>query len=420
MKQGIFSKLAGVIGSIVAAALIGFLLLSCAYALPTERMRYHVSLSAPYIRSEGDLYCWAPYHNSAALDNFTDSIMLGNAIYDSVASPFHDALVNPRMEFTPGDTVPVDSLVRYAAGENDGREVTYARYWHGYLAVLKPLLLFFTPADIRLLNMTLQLLLGVLVLMLAYKRSGLRLALPLGAAMLCLNPISTALCLQYTDVYLLSLIFEAILLFFRTDKKESGYLVYLWLGICVAFFDFLTYPLVSLGFLLVTEMMLCEETILVRLKRMLQNSAAWFAGYGGMWAAKWVLATLFTEQNVIRNALGSIRERTASSVDAVGFSLLQVLKRNIQVYVNPSFTLLLVLLLIGLCYLLFIRKCRPCLRAETLVPLVLCAMYPVVWTALLANHSMIHAHMTYRNFAVSVMAAGCAIAGCFPQRVPQS
>ena len=291
------------------------------------------------------------------------------------------------MEFTPGDTVPVDSLVKYAAGENDGWEVTYARYWHGYLTVLKPLLLFFTPADIRLLNMTVQFLLVALVLMLAYKRSGLSLTLPLGAAILCINPVSTALCLQYTDVYVLTLIFEIGLLFFRTDKKSHGYLLYLWLGISIAFFDFLTYPLISLGFLLITEIMLCDETLLAKLKRMLLNSSVWFIGYGGMWAGKWILATLFTEQNVIQNALGSIQERTSSSVDSVGFSLFQVFKRNIQVYVNPSVELLLVLLFIGLLYLLCIQKRKPCLRAAILIPLLLCSMYPVVWTCLLANQS---------------------------------
>lgn len=416
MKKRIFPKLALSIGRLFAAVLIGFLLLSCAYALPTARMRYHVSLSVPYIQNEGDFYRWAPYHNSAALDSFTDSIMLGSAIYDSSSSPFHDALVNPRMEFTLGDTVPVDSLVKYAEGATNGREVTYARYWHGYLIILKPLLLFFTPADIRLLNMTVQLLLGVLALMLAYKRSGLCLTLPLGAAMLCLNPISTALCLQYTDVYILTMIFEIILLSFRTDKKACGYLLYLWLGISIAFFDFLTYPLVSLGFLLITEIMLCDEPLPAKSKRMLLNSSAWFLGYGGMWAGKWVLATLFTEQNVIQNALGSIQERTSSSVDSVGFSLFQVFKRNIQVYVNPSVEFLLVLLFIGLICLLFIQKRKPCLRAAALVPLLLCSMYPVVWTCLLANHSMIHPHMTYRNFTVSVMAIGCAIASCFPQK----
>ena len=129
--------------SLLAAILAGVVLLTAVYALPTARMRHNVSISLPYILSEGDRYQWAPYHNGTELDGFTDAIMLGNAIYAGSGAPLHDALVNPRMEFTPGDSVPVDSLSRYAQGAEDGRQVTYARYWHGYLVFLKPLLLFF-------------------------------------------------------------------------------------------------------------------------------------------------------------------------------------------------------------------------------------------------------------------------------------
>ena len=150
--------------SLLAAILAGVVLLTAVYALPTARMRHNVSISLPYILSEGDRYQWAPYHNGTELDGFTDAIMLGNAIYGGSGSPLGDALVNPRMEFTPGDSVPVDSLSRYAQGAEDGRQVTYARYWHGYLVFLKPLLLFFTPSDIRLLNMTVQLILAAVLL----------------------------------------------------------------------------------------------------------------------------------------------------------------------------------------------------------------------------------------------------------------
>lgn len=395
--------------SLVAAVLAGILLMTCAYALPTARMRYHVSLSLPYIEQEGDFYWWAPYHNSTALDGFTDCIMLGNAIYESEASPFHDALVNPRREYTPGDTVSVDSLIRYASGEVGGREVTYARYWHGYLLALKPLLLFFTPSDIRLLNMTVQLLLGALVLLLAYKRKGLALAAPLAAAFLCINPISTALCFQYTDVALLSLVSLAVLLGFRTDEKQYGCLLYLWLGIAIAFFDFLTYPLVSLGLLLTAELSLSRESLGGRLKRIGLNSAAWGVGYGGMWAGKWIVASLFSEQNVLRSAQDRAQLWT-SSADGTFPSIVEVFKRNLQVYVSPSFQLLVILVIVCLVYLLVFKKYRLHLRAETLVPLILLALYPVVWTAVLKNHSVVHPHMTYRNFAITVMAALCAAA----------
>ena len=57
--------------------------------------------------------------------------------------------------------------------------VDYARYWHGYLLFLKPLLLFFSLSDIRMMNAALQLILAAGVLLLAFRKRGLRRSLGL-------------------------------------------------------------------------------------------------------------------------------------------------------------------------------------------------------------------------------------------------
>lgn len=408
-KKDVFSLLGLSVGSLLAAILAGVVLLTAVYALPTRRMRHNVSISLPYILAEGDRYQWAPYHNGTELDGFTDAIMLSNAIFAGTGDPLRDALTNPRMEFTPGDMVPVDSLSQYAQGGEDGRVVTYARYWHGYLLFLKPLLLFFTPSDLRLLNMTIQLLLAALVLGLCYRRKGFRLALPMGAALLCLNPVSTALCFQYTDVYLLTLVSCAGMLAFRTDRKKYGCLLYLWLGIGIGFLDFLTYPVAALGMLLVTEMMLCADSLWKKIGRMSLNSTAWAVGYGGMWAGKWVVASLLTDQNVILDALQNVAGRTSSTSGEEAVEFFMVLWQNLQNYVNPAVELLALLLVVGVLYLLIVKKYKLCLSGTTLVPLALCALYPVAWYFCVKNHSMIHAYMTHRDLAVTVMALGCMV-----------
>lgn len=406
-KKDVFSLLGLSAASLLAAILAGVVLLTAVYALPTRRMRHNVSISLPYILAEGDRYQWAPYHNGTELDGFTDALMLSNAIFEGTGDPLRDALTNPRMEFTPGDMVPVDSLSQYAQGNEDGRVVTYARYWHGYLLLLKPLLLFFTPSDLRLLNMTVQLLLAAVVLGLCYQRKGFRLAIPMGAALLCLNPISTALCFQYTDVYMLTLLSCGGMLYFRTDRKRYGCLLYLWLGIGIGFLDFLTYPVTALGLLLLTEMMLCEESLWKKIGRMALNSIAWAVGYGGMWAGKWVVASVLTDQNVILDALQNVAGRTSSTSgeEAVGF--FTVLWQNLQNYVNPAMKLLALLAIAGILYLLIVKKYRVSLSAKTLVPLALCALLPMAWYFCVKNHSMIHAYMTHRDLAVTVMALGC-------------
>ena len=65
-------------------------------------------------------------------------------------------------------------------------------------------------------------------------------------------------------------------------------------------------------------------------------------------------------------------------------SLFRVIWQNAQNYVNPMGKLLVLLL----------------------------ALYPFVWYMALRNHSMIHAYMTHRNLAVTVMAVCCAVSLC--------
>ena len=95
--------------------------------------------------------------------------------------------------------------------------------------------------------------------------------------------------------------------------------------------------------------------------------------------------------------------------------IFSVLWRNAQTYVNAQTLFLLLVLGVLLVYLMTVKQYRLRLSASTLVPLVLCALYPVVWYAVLRNHSMIHAYMTHRDLAVTVMALGCAVAGSLEQ-----
>ena len=98
--------------------------------------------------------------------------------------------------------------------------------------------------------------------------------------------------------------------------------------------------------------------------------------------------------------------------------IFSVLWRNAQTYVNVQTLVLLLVLAALLGYLVTVKKFRLRLGASTLVPLALCALYPVVWYAVLRNHSMIHAYMTHRDLAVTVMALGCAISGSFQKPSP--
>ena len=177
-------------------------------------------------------------------------------------------------------------------------------------------------------------------------------------------------------------------------------------------FDFLPNLLAALGVLLAVEGMLTQGSPCANIKGMLLRSFLWVLGYGAMWAGKWVCASLLTEQNVIADALKNALGRTGAE-ERMG--LFRVIWQNAQNYVNPMGKLLVLLLALVLAYALLSKACRFRISWRKAAPMLLLALYPFVWYIALRNHSMIHAYMTHRNLAVTVMAVCCAVSLCLEE-----
>lgn len=393
---------------LLLSILAGILLMTCVYILPTGRMLTQADRSLPIFENEGTSFCWAPEERSARLDGFTDAIMLQTAVYVRDENPMKAAMQNDRMEFTEGKLDPAGSLKQYVYGDRSGYVVDYARYWHGYLLFLKPLLLFFSLSDIRMMNAALQLILAAGVLLLAFRKQGLRLALPMGFALLVINPISTALSMQFSSIYYLTLLGLLIMLLTESWDRSWGYLVFLFLGIGTAFFDFLTYPACAVGTCLALQALMSRADGKTRLLKTVGSGAAWAFGYGGMWSGKWLAASLITGTNVLRDAMEQAQYRSGGEVTAaeggVSATFGAVLSRNLGVLANPAAAVIVLALLGLLVWLLVTKRCRFALEWASLLSLAVAFAVPFVWYFLLRNHSLVHCWMTYRNLSAAVFA----------------
>lgn len=127
-------------------------------------------------------------------------------------------------------------------------------------------------------------------------------------------------------------------------------------GLLTAYVDFLTFPLMSLGLPLVY---LLNRSYASKLKdkilRVLQCGIAWGIGYAGMWASKWVVASLLLRRNLIREAVEQVVYRSSSTPDVGEFSIspLRALASNLSCFTNVYF---LVLIAVGLAMVLILRK----------------------------------------------------------------
>lgn len=393
---------------LLLSILAGILLMTCVYILPTGRMLTQADRSLPIFENEGTSFCWAPEEKSARLDGFTDAIMLQTAVYVQDENPMKAAMRNDRMEFSEGKLDPAGSLKQYVYGNRSGYVVDYARYWHGYLLFLKPLLLFFSLSDIRMMNAALQLILAAGVLLLAFRKRGLRLALPMGLALLVLNPVSTALSMQFSSIYYLTLLGLLIMLLTESWDRSWGYLVFLFLGIGTAFFDFLTYPACAVGTCLALQALMSRADGKTRLLKTVGSGAAWAFGYGGMWSGKWLAASLITGNSVMRDAVEQAQYRSGGEVTAaeggVNATFGAVLGRNLGVLANPAAAVIVLALLGLLVWLLVTKRCRFALERASLPSLAIAFAVPFVWYFLLRNHSLVHCWMTYRNLSAAVFA----------------
>ena len=395
-------------GCLLCAILAGCLLMTCVYALPTGRMLTNVAESFESIDTEGGSFSWAPGYPGARLDGFTDNIMMQNAVFQGTGNPLRDAMLNPRMDFPKAKLSPGSALINYVYGARNGEVVTYGRYWHGYLLFLKPLLLFFNLSDIRMLNMLLQWSLAAVLLALAYRRAGFRLVVPLAAALWALNPVSTALSFQYSSVYLLTLLGCIVQLAWEPYRRAHGWLLYLWLGILTAFFDFLTYPPVAPCLCLILGLVLSQGSVKEALTQAVGAGVAWGVGYGGMWGGKWLAGSLLTGQNLLADALETVRTRagsqTSTAEGSVSLTYGQILLKNLGVYANAASLLLLLALVVLLGYLMLKKGYRLRAHSGLLVSLGATAFIPFLWYFALKNHSNVHYWMTHRNLSITILA----------------
>ncbi len=414
-KNKLWVKAFRCVDFLILSILVGVLLMTAVYVLPVGRMHTQVDASRPLFENEGHGFYWCPPDDvTTRLDGYTDCIMLQSAIYKGTGNPLKDAMLHARVEFYPEQWNPSESLIRYVYGEYEGPVLSYARYWGGYLLFLKPLLLFFTLPQIRAMDACFQLCLTLAVLLLAYRKGGLRLVIPMSLMMMSLNPITTAMSLQYTSMYLITLGGVLVMLAFETWDKDWGYLVFLFLGIATAFFDFLTYPAAAVGVCLTLQVLLGRKKGTNALLGCIGSGAAWAFGYGGMWSGKWLVANLLTGQNVLSDAMTQVQYRSNSQLSgnegAEQVGLIQVILKNLSAYRTPAYILLALCLVAAVLWLLL--KKRRVFRVDKglVAPLLLCFLVPFVWYALVRNHSAVHYWMTHRNLSAAILALSGFIA----------
>ena len=399
------------------------------YCLPTNRMYDNIRSSVEFMKL-GELPRWSKNVVHTSLDNFADVIILTKAVYpvenvieSAMLNPSWSANAIPAKTFSEGFIKLIESDYRGI----DEKPFIYPRYWHGYLVILKPMLLIFKAEQLRVLNLYIQFLLTVTALVLLYKRLGIYYTYSFAIIILAINPITTVLAFQHTNVYCIMLFTVIFILLFNERLKQNHRYIYFFMiiGIITAYFDLLTYPLVPLGVGLSLYIALNKENFVEASKKsiifqLFNKCFSWAFGYIGMWGGKVILATILTSQNVILDALNELYVRTSHheghGFDGEPITIIRTFERNINDFCEGPIKVILILAFIYILYLVFVKyKNKFILNKSIFTAFAFVFLLPFLWYTAACNHSFMHSHFTYRELSIAAFSLFAFIIESIPE-----
>ena len=400
-----------VLSAAIALVLL-FLLLLGAYALPGEPVRANIEQSVPLLQEEG-LYPEFFGFKLFQMDNYTDTIMLFEAASADETSPLQAMMTSTAYNVDNFETLP-DDLAAYLDARAEGKTgadtglepFSYARYWHGYLIWLRPLLLFLTYGQVRVANYLLFAALACVLLWQLGRACGWRAAVWFAVSQILVSCFFVPHQMQFFTCFAVAYA-ACIWVLARPRTPDSLAVGLVVTGVCTAFLDLLVTPILTLGLPLAVWLLdrrVREDTPLRRCGVVCGGALCWGAGYALCWASKWVLASLVTGQDIIGDALHQASVRTSADT----WHGMELTWGNIIRFVWDTLSshglLIPLLLLAVICiaaFVLCLRSREALLRA---LPLALTALSAPALLCRLRTHSIQHGWFTWRALGVTLFA----------------
>lgn len=395
--------------------LLATLSMTLVYSLPKSRMERNVRSSINVFYTENVYPQQAQGYKSSQLDNETEAIMLLGAIYDGGDySPLEQAMRVARIAFKDTHACCVDLIQYLWEYKIPDNIAEYTRYWHGYMLYLKPLLLFMDYADIRMLNMMIQVILLLILIKELLDKQLKQFLFPFAMSLILLNPAAAAMSLQFSSIYYLVLI--SMILILRNhekwrSKKRYPYVFFI-LGILTVFFDFLTYPMAALCMPLILVLILEHQTNtkywLETMKDIIIAGICFGIGYIGMWAGKWVVSSFILQENVIANALHQLTVHTGDTIiEGETITKTGAILRNIKVILKWPYVLTFGTYFIYSCFKPDWKNVKKSLF--NILPVFCVAIVPFIWIFLTASHASWCYWYTYRGLMATVFGGFCIL-----------
>lgn len=408
-------------------------LITAVFCIPTSLVRGNVEKSAMQIEKDGLWYKSLGIY-LFQIDNMTDCQMLRmNASADS-SRPVWAAMMAEQYENVSDSLHPYYEVVEntkyiaHTGRTSPDQYSNYARYWHGYQIFLRPLLTVFSYHAIIVINYILLSLLILFVVYASYRAMNGLFAITLGASLIATNIFIVPLALQFSTCYYIALLGMALLMMrqeYASDKTKCLSLFFIIGGI-TSYMDFLTTPILTLGMPLVVMMAIRKRMkrdgkgFLSDFNTILSNSVAWGAGYSLLWISKWIIGSLLTGYNIFDSAMTNAKLRIGDTIVfggkemALSDFMRMVFDRACAVVSVYGIILFILAVVAVIAIYIYCHRRQTRLYGWFLV----IAIMPIVWFAVMKNHSLQHIFFTWRDFLLTVWCAALYI--CLTLRKPRA
>lgn len=360
-------------------------------------------------------------------DNATDILMLNTSYSVDNNKPLESAIL-ARVDYVPSkqqtiykdittgnDTVaneeynPRQQLILTASGEVK-ESYEYARYWHGYISLLRPLLIFFHYNEIRLIMISILALLAIVLLMKLSKKIKFQYCIALMLALLASEYFIMGFSFQGVMTFVISML-SSIIITTRFDKIKNIGMYFFVIGMLTCYFDLLTHPIITLGIPMIIYMLLKQEREQIHLKETIKiiiiNTLLWGIGWGLANVAKWCITDILYNRDIIKKSLEQFLYRS-KGVGLGDLAWNVGLQKNLWYSIGNTSGFLMALAIYSMYYIIKNYKNIKA-NIHSAAPYLIISLMPIVWFIVMRSHTLHHWYFTWRNLIVLYMGIGIFI-----------
>ena len=379
--------------------------------IPKSTIRSNMIETAEYLSTKPATHFAVNGIRSSSIDWYADSLLL------NIAYNLDDQNTMESVMWTPFSGYTNQHVSQYLLeSARDGLEPTqeYLRYWHGSAVIVRLEHLFLNIRQIYFLHAVIMAALCIWLLRMLISAGLQQEGIAFLLSIICASIWFVPFCLEYTWVFLVMLVFSVIAIRAALRNQYDGMgSLFLVVGMVTVYLDFLSTETVTLLIPLIFVLRIRERNNFSdNWGFVLKNSALWLFGYAGMWAMKWLIASIVFHQNVMPYVKGHIEERIGGSVHLPLWQfLIQAITRNTSRLFPFDYGLIgaiifLFCVMMFVIYPIYTRKIGLRMkidRKQTMLYLCL-SLVPYVRYLVLHNHSWRHCNFTYRAQASTIFA----------------